>query len=271
MTSLWPNLVSRRQKVGKALSFVGRCGRSCRSQPDPGRWRLTAPLSFPRRLSRKMMSSATAREIPPLDFDAQPTFLLPVYQHLIFPSKSFIQYACTRTTVPMPNISFDIFFNDDLVNITASRSQGAPKVKPGWKARSAPKIAQKQKPTPDSAFGPKAASLVSNALQNAPQYAENLQALGTAFQQQQQANSATSAPKAAAPPQTNAATQAAKKTAASPAPKLGNATSKAPAAKAATSGISQDRGRSVTAKARGEAAPKLNGAPKVSAATKKVT
>ncbi|KAL9620160.1 MAG: hypothetical protein Q9160_005275 [Pyrenula sp. 1 TL-2023] len=163
----------------------------------------------------------------------------------------------------MPNISFDIFFNDDLVNITASRSQGAPKVKPGWKSRSAPKIAQKSKPTPEGSFGPRAASLVSNALQNAPQYAENLQALGTAFQQQQQANSATSAPKAAAP-------QAAKKTAASPAPKLGKAPSKAPAAKAATSGISQDRGRSVTAKTRGEAAPKLNGAPKISAATKKV-
>lgn len=153
----------------------------------------------------------------------------------------------------MPNISFDIFFNDDLVNITASRSQGAPKVKPGWKARSAPKIAQKTKPTPDSAFGPKAAAAVSNALQNAPQYAENLQALGNALQQQ--ANSAPSAPKASAP-------QTAKKAAASPAPKLGNAPSKAPAPKTGTPSISQDRGRSVTAKARTGAPPKLNGAPK---------
>lgn len=148
----------------------------------------------------------------------------------------------------MPNISFDIFFNDDLINITASRSQGAPKVKPGWKARSAPKIAQKSKPTPESAFGPKAAGLVSSALQNAPQYAENLQALGNVLQQQQAANSATSAPKASAPP-------SAKKATASPALKLGKATSKAPA-------VSQDRGRSVTAKARTDAAPKLNGAPK---------
>lgn len=47
----------------------------------------------------------------------------------------------------MPNISFDIFFNEDIVNVTASRSQGsAPKVKPGWKTRTAPKLPKKQEP-----------------------------------------------------------------------------------------------------------------------------
>ncbi|MCJ1358929.1 MAG: hypothetical protein MMC33_008929 [Icmadophila ericetorum] len=58
----------------------------------------------------------------------------------------------------MPNISFDIFFNQDIINITASRSQGAPKVKPDWKVRSAPKIAPKEIPTPTTAFGAKGTS-----------------------------------------------------------------------------------------------------------------
>ncbi|MCJ1376845.1 hypothetical protein MMC20_008090 [Loxospora ochrophaea] len=48
----------------------------------------------------------------------------------------------------MPNISFDIFFNDDVLNFTASRSQGAPKVKPAWKVRSAPKLPPKEPPKP---------------------------------------------------------------------------------------------------------------------------
>ena len=55
----------------------------------------------------------------------------------------------------MPNISFDIFFNQDIVNITASRSQGAPKVKPDWKVRTAPKLALKPSVTPETAFGTK--------------------------------------------------------------------------------------------------------------------
>ena len=56
----------------------------------------------------------------------------------------------------MPNISFDIFFNDDVINLTASRSQGAPKVKPAWKVRSAPKLPPKEPPAaPTAVFAPK--------------------------------------------------------------------------------------------------------------------
>ena len=43
----------------------------------------------------------------------------------------------------MPNISFDIFFDDDILNITASRGK-VPKIKPEWKVRTAPKL-----PKPD--------------------------------------------------------------------------------------------------------------------------
>ncbi|MCJ1408846.1 hypothetical protein MMC19_002923 [Ptychographa xylographoides] len=55
----------------------------------------------------------------------------------------------------MPNISFDIFFQDDIINITASRSQGtAPKVKPAWKVRTAPKLPPKEPIEPKTAaFG----------------------------------------------------------------------------------------------------------------------
>lgn len=45
----------------------------------------------------------------------------------------------------MPNISFDIFFQDDIINLTATRSAGsAPKVKPAWKVRTAPKLPPKE-------------------------------------------------------------------------------------------------------------------------------
>ncbi|MCJ1254807.1 hypothetical protein MMC24_002623 [Lignoscripta atroalba] len=51
----------------------------------------------------------------------------------------------------MPNLSFDIFFTDDVINITASRSQNAPKVKPAWKVRTAPKLPPKEPPAPPTA------------------------------------------------------------------------------------------------------------------------
>lgn len=47
----------------------------------------------------------------------------------------------------MPNISFDIFFDQDFINITATRGKTAPKAKPEWKVRSAPKLPLK--PTAD--------------------------------------------------------------------------------------------------------------------------
>ncbi|KAI9815715.1 MAG: hypothetical protein M1827_002111 [Pycnora praestabilis] len=48
----------------------------------------------------------------------------------------------------MPNINFDIFFDQDFVNFTATRSQGAPKIKPEWKVRTAPKLPPKELPAP---------------------------------------------------------------------------------------------------------------------------
>ena len=54
----------------------------------------------------------------------------------------------------MPNISFDVFFTDDVINVTASRSNGAPKVKPEWKVRTAPKLPPKEPPSaPTAVFG----------------------------------------------------------------------------------------------------------------------
>ena len=47
----------------------------------------------------------------------------------------------------MPNISFDIFFDKDFLNVSASRGRVAPKAKPEWKVRSAPKLPPKEIPT----------------------------------------------------------------------------------------------------------------------------
>jgi hypothetical protein len=57
----------------------------------------------------------------------------------------------------MPNINFDIFYDKDVINFTASRGTSAPKVKPAWKVRSAPKLPPKVPPQPPTvaAFGPK--------------------------------------------------------------------------------------------------------------------
>ena len=46
----------------------------------------------------------------------------------------------------MPNISFDIFFDQDFINVTATRGKTAPKAKPEWKVRSAPKLPPKALP-----------------------------------------------------------------------------------------------------------------------------
>ena len=46
----------------------------------------------------------------------------------------------------MPNISFDIFFDKDFVNISAARGRTAPKAKPEWKVRTAPKLPPKDVP-----------------------------------------------------------------------------------------------------------------------------
>ena len=46
----------------------------------------------------------------------------------------------------MPNISFDIFFDKDFINVTAARGKTAPKAKPEWKVRTAPKLPPKETP-----------------------------------------------------------------------------------------------------------------------------
>jgi len=46
----------------------------------------------------------------------------------------------------MPNISFDIFFDQDFINVSASRGKHAPKAKPEWKVRTAPKLPPKPQP-----------------------------------------------------------------------------------------------------------------------------
>ena len=53
----------------------------------------------------------------------------------------------------MPNVSFDIFYDLDFINITATRSGAAPKVKPAWKVRQAPKLPPKE--TPASKISPR--------------------------------------------------------------------------------------------------------------------
>jgi hypothetical protein len=65
----------------------------------------------------------------------------------------------------MPNINFDIFYDLDTVNFTASRGTAAPKVKPAWKVRSAPKLPPKEPPQPRvaQAFGPKKTSSESGS------------------------------------------------------------------------------------------------------------
>ncbi|KAK5192144.1 hypothetical protein LTR47_003603 [Exophiala xenobiotica] len=51
----------------------------------------------------------------------------------------------------MPNISFDIFFDKDFINVTATRGHTAPKAKPEWKVRTAPKLPPK--PVPEDHSG----------------------------------------------------------------------------------------------------------------------
>ena len=50
----------------------------------------------------------------------------------------------------MPNISFDIFFDQDFINVTATRGKTAPRAKPEWKVRSAPKLPPKEQPADHS-------------------------------------------------------------------------------------------------------------------------
>lgn len=50
----------------------------------------------------------------------------------------------------MPNISFDVFFDQDFINVSASRGKHAPKAKPDWKVRTAPKLPPKEQPADPS-------------------------------------------------------------------------------------------------------------------------
>ena len=81
----------------------------------------------------------------------------------------------SRHFFQMPNLSFDIFFNEDVVNITASRSKGAPRVKPEWKVRTAPKLPPKTPPqAPTSVFGkPQQKALPSSEAKPQATFADN--------------------------------------------------------------------------------------------------
>jgi len=72
----------------------------------------------------------------------------------------------------MPNVSFDIFFDKDFINITATRGQTAPKAKPEWKVRTAPKLPPK--PVPEDHSGapkpPGRQKLTSTRQSLAPQH-----------------------------------------------------------------------------------------------------
>ncbi len=56
----------------------------------------------------------------------------------------------------MPNVSFDIFYDLDFINVTATRSGAAPKAKPAWKVRSAPKLPPKELPASKTTPRPEA-------------------------------------------------------------------------------------------------------------------
>ena len=60
----------------------------------------------------------------------------------------------------MPNISFDIFYDQDILNFTATRAGAVPKVKPEWKVKSAPKLAPKDVPVPKTGPRPRIQKVV---------------------------------------------------------------------------------------------------------------
>jgi hypothetical protein len=66
----------------------------------------------------------------------------------------------------MPNVSFDVFYDLDFINITATRSGAAPKVKPAWKVRTAPKLPPKELPATKAAPKPEPRPKI-NATRNA--------------------------------------------------------------------------------------------------------
>lgn len=74
------------------------------------------------------------------------TLSLPISS--FFSNPPHTQFHHPKDLFQMPNISFDVFFDTDFINITATRAQGAPKVKPEWKTRTAPKLPPKPLPPP---------------------------------------------------------------------------------------------------------------------------
>jgi hypothetical protein len=74
--------------------------------------------------------------------------------------------TCLTKTFQMPNVSFDIFYDLDFINITATRSGAAPKAKPAWKVRTAPKLPPKELPTSKASPRPESRPKI-NAQRNA--------------------------------------------------------------------------------------------------------
>jgi hypothetical protein len=88
----------------------------------------------------------------------------------------------------MPNINFDIFYDTDTFNITASRGIKAPKVKPSWKVRNAPKLPPKEPPLPvaERAFGPKKAQSAASESGEKPEKKKNVPKLEVRKKQEQE-------------------------------------------------------------------------------------
>jgi len=102
----------------------------------------------------------------------------------------------------MPNVSFDIFYDLDFINVTATRSGAAPKAKPAWKVRTAPKLPPKELPaskaTPRPAPRPKI-NAQRNAQHEKQPKAEGLPKLSQRIQEIDSDDTASQTEKAPAP------------------------------------------------------------------------
>lgn len=103
----------------------------------------------------------------------------------------------------MPNVSFDIFYDLDFINVTATRSGAAPRVKPQWKVRTAPKLAPKELPASKDSPRPEPRPKI-NATRNADKEKKQPPKLSSRIQEVDSDDTASqaTAPKAAkrAPP-----------------------------------------------------------------------
>ncbi|MCJ1322160.1 hypothetical protein MMC15_007506 [Xylographa vitiligo] len=113
---------------------------------------LTSLLAPSKNPANEALDHGTIRVDP---LRRQPPLILATLPYLQPSSEIYYHTPALYANFIMPNISFDIFFQDDIINLTATRSAGsAPKVKPAWKVRTAPKLPPKEPVQPKTAvFG----------------------------------------------------------------------------------------------------------------------